>query len=52
MESIETICSEQGETLGDLVAQSCLYQRKTQTIFNGKDLICQVFSEVSQEVGV
>lgn len=52
MESIETICSEQGETLGDLVAQSCLYQRKTQTIFDGKDLFCQVFSEVSQEVGV
>lgn len=47
MESIETICSEQGETLGDLVTQSCLYQRKTQTIFDGKDLFCQVFSEVS-----
>lgn len=52
MESVETICSEQGETLGDLVAQSCLYQRKTQTTFDEKDLICQVFSEVSWELGV
>ena len=52
MKSIETLCSEQGETLSDLVAQSCLYQRKTQTTFDGKDLICQIFSEVTRELGV
>ena len=50
MGSIETVCLEQGETLGDVIAQSCLFQRKK--TFNGSELICQVFSEVARELGV
>ena len=50
MGSIETVCSEQGETLGDVIAQSCLFQRKK--TLNGLELICQVFSEVAKELGV
>ena len=50
MGSIETVCMVQGETLGDVIAQSCLFQRKK--TFSGKELICQVFSEVARELAV
>ena len=50
MGRVESVCLEQGETLGDVIAQSCLFQRKK--TFNGKELICKVFSEVARELGV
>ena len=36
--------------MGDVVAQSCLFQRKK--TFNGQELIWHVFSEVANELGV
>ena len=38
MGSVESVCLEQGETLGDVVAQSCLFQRKK--TFNGSFYCC------------
>ena len=51
--SIESVCLQQGETLGDVVAQSCPFQRKkTFNGINGQELIWHVFSEVANELGV
>ena len=53
MGSVESVCLEQGETLGDVVAQSCLFQsKKTFNGINGQELIWHVFSEVANELGV
>ena len=55
MRSGESVCLEQGETLGDVyvVAQSCLFQhKKTFNGINGQELIWHVFSEVANELGV
>ena len=53
MGSVESVCLEQGETLGDVVAQSCLFQsKKTFNGINGQELIGHVFSEVANEPGV
>ena len=53
MGSVESVCLEQGETLRDVVAQSCLFQRKkTFKGINGKEVIWHVFSEVANELGV
>ena len=53
MGSVESVCLEQGETLGDVVAQSCLFQsKKTFNGINGQELIWHVFSEVANEPGV
>ena len=46
MGSVESVCLEQGETLGDFVAQGCLFQRKK--TFNGinvKELIWHMYSK-------
>ena len=46
MGSVESVCLEHGETLGDFVAQGCLFQRKK--TFNGinvKEHIWHVFSK-------
>ena len=55
MGSVESVwlCLEKGETLRNVVAQSCLFQRKK--TFNGineQELIWHVFSEVANELGV
>ena len=51
--SIKSVCLQQGETLGDVVAQSCPFQRKkTFNGINGQELILHVFSEVVNELGV
>ena len=53
MGSVESVCLEQGEILGDVVAQSCLFQsKKTFNGINGQELIWHVFSEVANELGV
>ena len=53
MGNVESVCLEQGETLRDVVAQSCLFQRKkTFKGINGKEVIWHVFSEVANELGV
>ncbi|CAH3194341.1 unnamed protein product [Porites evermanni] len=53
MRSVESVCLQRGETLGDVVAQSCLFQRKK--TFNGinvQELIWHVFIKVANELGV
>ena len=53
MRSVESVCLQPGETLRDVVSQSCLFQRKkTFNGINGQDLIWHVFSEVANELGV
>ena len=53
MRSVESVCLEQGETLGDVVGQSCLFQRKkTFNGINGQELIWHVFSDVANELWV
>ena len=55
MGSVESVwlCLEKGETLRDVVAQSCLFQpKKTFNGINVQELIWHVFSEVANELGV
>ena len=53
MGSVDSVCLEQGETLVDVVAQSCLFQRKkTINGINWQELIWHVLSEVANELGV
>ena len=49
--SIKSVCLQQGETLGDVVAQSCPFQRKkTFNAINVQEPIWHVFSEVANEL--
>ena len=50
MNDVKTLCEGHGESLGDLIAQSCLFQRIKK--FDGKKIISHVFSEVANELGV
>ena len=55
MGSVESVwpCLEKGETLRNVVAQSCLFQRKkTFNAINVQELIWHVFSEVANELWV
>ena len=53
MGSVESVCLQQGETLGDVVAQSCLFQsKKTFNGIYGQELIWHVFSKLANELGV
>ena len=55
MGSVESVwpCLEKGETLRDVVAQSCLFQRKkTFNAINVQELIWHIFSEVANELWV
>ena len=50
MSDVENLCKGRGESLGDLITQSCLFQRIKK--FDGKKIVSQVFSEVAKELGV
>lgn len=50
MSDAESMCKGRGESLGDLITQSCLFQRVKK--FDGKKIVLQVFSEVAKELGV
>lgn len=50
MSSVENLINDQGETLGDLIAQSCLFKRQKK--FQGTQMIADVFSKVADEIGV
>lgn len=49
MGSVEAECLKQGEKLGDLIAHSCLFERKTK--FDGREIISTVFSKLRGNVG-
>ena len=44
MSSVENLINDQGETLGDLIAQSCLFKRQKK--FQGTQMIADVFSKL------
>ena len=50
MNNVKTLCEGHGEALGDLTAQSCLFQHIKK--FDGKNLNSHVFSEVAKELRV
>lgn len=50
MSSVENLINDQGETLGDLIAESCLFKRQKK--FQGTQMIADVFSKVADEIGV
>lgn len=50
MSDVENLCKGRGESLGDLITQSCLFQSIKK--FDGKKIVSQVFSEVAKELGV
>lgn len=52
MKGMETLCKDQGETLGNMIAQSCLFKHVNKDNVHGKKIMSNVFTEVAQELGV
>lgn len=50
MGDIGNVCAEYGETLSEMIAQCCLFQRKDS--FCGKNIVRDVFERVEQQHGV
>lgn len=50
MESINTVCSGHDETLSEMIAQCCLFQRKDN--FDGKTIVRNIFERVEKDHGV
>lgn len=50
MGDIGNVWVEYGETLSEMIAQCCLFQRKDS--FCGKNIVCDVFERVEQQHGV
>ena len=47
MGSVDTVCANFGESLGEMIAQYCLFKR--QNNFNGQKIISNVFIQVEKE---
>ena len=52
MNGVETLSKDRGETLGNTIAQSCLFKRVNKNNVDGNKIISNVFSKVAQELGV
>ena len=50
MENINTVCSSHDETLSEMIAQCCLFQRKDN--FDGKKIVRNIFERVEKDHGV
>ena len=50
MGDITNLCSDNGETLSELIAQCCLFQRKDN--FAGRDIVRSIFERVEKQRGV
>lgn len=50
MGDITNLCSDNGETLSEMIAQCCLFQRKGN--FDGKNIVRNIFERVEKERGV
>lgn len=51
MGDVDTLCGSYGETLGEMIAESCLFKRKLSN-FDGKEVVSGVFVKVEKELGV
>ena len=50
LSNVVRLVKDQGETLGELIAHSCLLKRFKK--LDGKQIVCDVFSKVAQQSGV
>ena len=50
MGDVDTLCGNYGETLGNMIAECCLFKRKSN--FDGKKVVSDVFVKVEKELGV
>lgn len=50
MESINTVCSGYDETLNEMIAQCCLFQRKDN--FDGRKIVRNIFERVEKDHGI
>lgn len=50
--SVDTVCANFGESLGDMIAQCCLFKRQNDFDLDGKKIISDVFVQVEKEHGV